>query len=243
MLGKRRIHFSGAGRRAEPEAGRRAEPEAGAPDRLEEWGGPHTAPQNTAMSVTAKQLSKSGARGKDIDNLIREQIHLIDDRLLRAERTWGRNVVAHDLPTMFGVPGLDKKDAQRIVYSAIIRSYDKRGFETRLLLETERSTLFLAWMTDLDVEEVAAMNALIRARRIKPNDLPRFLNHGLAGAPRSAAAAREGRTPPAPAMAVADGDRAMQPRGGMESAPAGAGTRAAPAAITSAEQALLRAGT
>ena len=126
------------------------------------------------MSVTAKQLSKSGARGKDLDAIVREQLQIIDDKLLRADRTWGRNVVAHELPTLVALPGLDKQNAQRIVYSAVIRSIDKRGFETRLLLEDEKTTLYIAWVTDLEAGEVAAMNDLIRERRIQKAELPGF---------------------------------------------------------------------
>ena len=37
------------------------------------------------MSVTAKQLSKSGARGKDLDAIVREQLQIVDDKLLRAD--------------------------------------------------------------------------------------------------------------------------------------------------------------
>src|SRR5579863_3814221 len=104
------------------------------------------------MSVTAKKLSKSGARGKEMDAIIREQLQIIDDRLTRAERTWGRNVVSHDLPTNLAMPGLDKRDAQRIVYCAIVRSLTARGFEVRLLLEEDRSAVYMAWVTDLDLE-------------------------------------------------------------------------------------------
>lgn len=126
------------------------------------------------MSVTAKQLSKSGARGKDLDAIVREQLQIVDDKLLRADRTWGRNVVAHELPMLVALPGLDKQNAQRIVYSAVIRSIDKRGFETRIMLENEKTTLYIAWVTDLEAGEVAAMNELIRERRIQKAELPAF---------------------------------------------------------------------
>lgn len=119
------------------------------------------------MSVTAKQLSKSGARGKDLDAVVREHLQIIDDKLLKADRTWGRNVITHDLPTMLALPGLDKKDAQRIVYSTILRSLENRGFETRIVLEPDYTKIFIVWMTDLNSEEIEAMNTLIRTKRIQ----------------------------------------------------------------------------
>jgi hypothetical protein len=189
------------------------------------------------MSVSAKQLSKSGARGKDLDAVVREHLQIIDDKLLKADRTWGRNVVTHDLPTVLALPGLDKKDAQRIVYSTILRSLDRRGFETRILLEPDFTTVYIAWMTDLDIEEVEAMNALIRAKRIQRDALETFVQRGAAPAPRAATAVRQGRAEPAPPMTVAD-DGIMKPRGGMGYVPS-TEVRAAPAGMSLAEAALL----
>jgi hypothetical protein len=192
------------------------------------------------MAVSAKQLSKSGARGKDLDALVREHLQIIDDKLLHADRTWGRNVVTYDLPVSLTLPGLEKKDGQRIVYSAILRSLQKRGFEARILLIPDRTTIFIAWMTDLDVTEVEAMNALIRAARITEAEVPKFIQTGALPAPRSAIAAREGRAEPAPPMRVAGEDLEMRPRGGVKPE-AGAATRPTPAPASSAEAAILAA--
>ncbi len=134
------------------------------------------------MSVTAAQLSKSGARGKDLDAVVREQLLMIDDRLLRAERTWGRNVLRCDLPTNLTFPGLNKKDAQRIIYSMIVRSLQDRGFGVRLLLQAEVTALFLEWHTDLSTEEVDAMMRLIRQVIITADDVPAFLEQKGAAA-------------------------------------------------------------
>lgn len=132
------------------------------------------------MSVTAKQLSKSGARGKDLDAVVREHLQIIDDKLLKADRTWGRNVITHDLPTMLALPGLDKKDAQRIVYSTILRSLENRGFETRIVLEPDFTKIFIVWMTDLNSQEIEAMNTLIRTKRIQPELVETFVQREAA---------------------------------------------------------------
>jgi len=130
------------------------------------------------MSVTAKQLSRSGAKGKDLDAVVREQLLIIDDRLQRTERTWGRNVLAHDLPTNFAFPGLEKKNAQRIIYAAVVKSLLDRGFVARLLLEADRTVLLLEWVTDLNSEEIDAMNDLISRVRIAPEDVKGFCARG-----------------------------------------------------------------
>ena len=128
------------------------------------------------MSVTAQQLSKSGAKGKELDAIVREQLLIIDDRLQRAERTWGRNIVSQDLPTNFVLPGLEKRDAQRIIYTAVVRSLQERGFKVRLLLDSDITTVYLEWVTDLNSTEVDAMNRLIRTVRIGPDDLEAYLD-------------------------------------------------------------------
>ena len=134
------------------------------------------------MSLTAKQLSKSGARGKELDTLVREQLHILDDHLQRSERTWGANFVVYDLPTSFNFPGLDKKDAQRIVYTAVIKSLRERGFEVRLLLVPERTALYVKWVTDLNSAEIEAMNRLITEVRIAPEAVEAFLADGAPAA-------------------------------------------------------------
>ncbi len=173
------------------------------------------------MSVTAKQLSKSSAQGKEIDIVIREQLQIIDDKLLRAPRSWGRNVVTHDLPTtLVGIQGLDKKDAQRVVYSAVLRSLDGRGFDTAIVLGAECTRLYIAWATRLSLDEVEAMNTLIRSRRLEPGAVEEFLTRR--GGPRE----------------VLPGGREMRPRGGVVR-PGDAETRAEPAPPSAAEAALL----
>jgi hypothetical protein len=159
------------------------------------------------MSVTAKQLSKSGAKGKDLDSIVREQLLIIDDRLQRADRTWGRNIISQDLPTNFTFAGLEKKDAQRIIYTAIVRSLQERGFSVRLLLDPDRTTCFLEWVTDLNSEEVHAMNRLIRQVRIGADQVEEFLSRdtGHGGLPINII----GAEPPNPAM-PASGPRGLQ---------------------------------
>jgi hypothetical protein len=175
------------------------------------------------MSVRADQLSKSGARSGDIDGIVREQLRIIDEKLLRHERIWGHNVVMFDLPTQLSLPGLNLADAQRIVYAMIIRSIDERLFETRLLLnkETQKNTLFISWMTDLDATEVEAMNALISSKVIRAEEVADFIANGNTKGSQAATVVRNGRGKQPEPMHVTNRGRVMQPRGGV-AAPASA---------------------
>jgi len=126
------------------------------------------------MSVTAKQLSQSGVRRKDIDTIIREQLQIIDDRLLRSERSWGRNVAAVEVPSNFNIPGLKRQDGQRLVYSTLIRSLANRGFDVGIQMDKDRTTLYVAWEASLNQEEIDAMNKLIGDHRLRAEDVAGF---------------------------------------------------------------------
>ena len=163
------------------------------------------------MSVTAKQLSQSGVRRKDIDTLVREQLQIIDDRLLRAERSWGRNVTPIELPSNFAIPGLRRQDGQRLVYSTIIRSLANRGFDVGIQMEKDRTTLYVAWDSNLNQEEIDALNKLISDHRLMAGDVPGFrLPRAEKGRPAAQPAAApaggpsragEDRAPPPPSAA------------------------------------------
>jgi len=103
----------------------------------------------------------------------------IDDALIRAPKAWGRNCVTYQLPLNPSIPGLGIKDAQRVVYSTIIADLERRKFDVRLMLEPARSTLFVAWETKLDVNEINAMSALIKAKRIGPEEVKAFKEVGF----------------------------------------------------------------
>lgn len=190
-------------------------------------------------AVTAKTLSKSGTYGKEIDSIVREYTQIIDDKLLRHDRTWGRNVVFHDLPTNLTLPGLKKADAQRMMYSAIIRAYEKRGFEVAIVLKDEMSRIYIAWATELSGEEVAAMSALIMARRIEESEIEQFRREGRISAPEIR---RPGEPEPTAKMREKR-EREMRARGGVvnNEPPRPASPEPSKHAISAAEAALLEA--
>lgn len=125
------------------------------------------------MAVHAEALGRTGSKGREIGDTVREQLRIIDERLTRHDKTWGRNVVLYDLPVAFTFPGLSKANAQRLIYSGVIRSLEERGFEVRIVLEPEpeRSTLAVMWVTDVDKAEIEAMSAVVKKARISREEL------------------------------------------------------------------------
>lgn len=127
------------------------------------------------MAVTTKSLSKLSSKTKELESIIREHLQIIDDKLLHSDKSWGRNLITHDLPTSFVFPGLEKKDAQRMIYSNIIKSLEHRGFEVKILLEAERTILYIRWTCDQDTHELDTMNSIIRDSRIQTSEIESFI--------------------------------------------------------------------
>lgn len=143
------------------------------------------------MAVTAKELCRSGGKGRALHAIVSDQLLLIDERLRGAATAWGRNSITVNLPIQFSCPGFGKKDSQRIIYSMIIRSLRERGFEVRILLERMRTLLYVEWVADVSPGEVAAMNRLIQEAHITAPELSRLSRGGAK--PRAGPARRPER--------------------------------------------------
>jgi len=127
--------------------------------------------------VTAEQMSKSGAKSKDIERVVKEQLAMIDDKLQQTERSWGQNWKTYELPQTFQIMGLEKKDAQRIIYSMIVTEMERRGFQVKLILEPDITLIVLGWITELNVAEVDAMNETLKRSRITRAELTTLISN------------------------------------------------------------------
>ena len=126
--------------------------------------------------ITVSQLSKSSLRAKELTNIIKEHLFIIDDKILKSNKTWGRNVIVHELPTTFvNISGADRSDIQRLLYSAILKNLEKRGFETKILLDVSKTVLYIAWVTEYSREDIDNMNIIIQKNRISPKDVDTFM--------------------------------------------------------------------
>jgi hypothetical protein len=126
--------------------------------------------------ITVTKLSKSLLKAKELDNVIKEQLFIIDDKLLKSNKTWGRNVITHDLPTTFTLIGADRRDIQRLIYSSILKHLEKRGFETKLLLNQDVAILYIAWDCEYKQEDLDNMDSIIKQNMIHPNNIDDFIN-------------------------------------------------------------------
>lgn len=152
------------------------------------------------MALRVSDLQTAVVSTSALQNQIREQLQMIDTRIREADRVFGRNVITVSLPATFGVPGLEKMEQQRFVYSEIIDSLKKRDFEVRIWLGQDSATLYIAYVVNFNPEQVDAMTEIIKGAMVKTEDIPKFVDPGSKAAtgpqPTRSPAAGRSRKPP-----------------------------------------------
>jgi hypothetical protein len=128
------------------------------------------------MALRVEDLQTALVSTSALENQVREQLLLIDTRIRESDRVFGENLITVNLPTSFGVPGLDKMEQQRFVYSEIIDSLKLRKFEVRIFLGKDSATIYIKYVVRFNVDQVEAMSDIIRASVIKAEEIPTFVN-------------------------------------------------------------------
>ena len=62
-----------------------------------------------------------------------------------------------------------------MIYSKILKSLEKRGFEVKILLENDRTILYIIWISEYNIEELESMNSIIKTNRIQIIDVEAFV--------------------------------------------------------------------
>ena len=90
----------------------------------------------------------------------------IDRRLGTHPIAYGRNCLTHELPVTFPDSTLDRADAQRFLYSAVVAAYTERGFDCRLVIGRQKTILHLYWDVAISKELKADADRILRASRV-----------------------------------------------------------------------------
>lgn len=129
------------------------------------------------MSVTVKQINDICMKNKDLETLVKEQLQIIDDKILHSDKSIGNNYITHYLPvTMPGLVGIERQDAQRIVYSSIICSLEKRGFNIKIVLNESSTILYIAWKAELNQGSLETMNKIIKSKLVTNTELQKIIS-------------------------------------------------------------------
>ena len=116
-----------------------------------------------AILATADSVNNNAKLQANIDVIVKEQLEIINSKIINHNVCWGRNVITYQLPINFVVNGLQKRDAQRIVYSKTISDLKKRKFEVRITLDPndDKNLLYIAWKVGYDDKECSNMRKVI----------------------------------------------------------------------------------
>lgn len=109
------------------------------------------------MSLNVKKLNRRAVNQRQIDAIVREQLVLIYAAVGRVPARWGTNSVSFDLPQNLAFSGLEKKDAQCVVYYGIVRQLTKDGYDVKIRSSERKTTLVLEWTTGIPQEELDDM--------------------------------------------------------------------------------------
>jgi hypothetical protein len=124
--------------------------------------------------IPAKKVCKLGYKPSLIKAFVRAQTDILNAKIQRSEKKWGKNMVIHVLPEFFNIPGLSKENAQKLIYSQIIIKCKSAGYRVRLNLgvlpkspnipdekKKPRNILAVIWDSDLSEEELNTMDQII----------------------------------------------------------------------------------
>jgi hypothetical protein len=109
------------------------------------------------MSLNVKKLNRRAVNQRQIDAIVREQLGLIYAAVGRVPTRWGTNSVSFDLPQNLAFSGLEKKDAQCVVYYGIVRQLTKDGYDVKIRSSERKTILVLEWTTGIPQDELDEM--------------------------------------------------------------------------------------
>lgn len=119
------------------------------------------------MSVpTVKTLQERVQQGPALQDYLEGQLNNFDRIINAHPTTYGRNMIRLELPTAPDIAGLERSDAQRVLYAQLAAIYCKRGFDARVSVQKTRSTLFLFFDVKISAEVDASLSRFLHSRTV-----------------------------------------------------------------------------
>jgi aspartyl/asparaginyl-tRNA synthetase len=115
--------------------------------------------------LQASSLKSNESQKKYIKSVIKDLLNTIDSELKESHKDSKQNLETK-LPITFTIPNMNNADAQRIVYSSIIESLEKRGFIVEIEIKSTSTVLYIRWLNDEEHKEIQIQN-LILAKHAK----------------------------------------------------------------------------
>ncbi len=118
---------------------------------------------------TVASLQKKIQQGSLLQDYIEGQVTGFDHIINSHATRYGRNMIQLSLPTAPDIAGLERSDAQRVLYAHLIGIYCRRGFDARLKMDEVRATLLLFFDVVIEASVDASMSRLLQARDVNPS--------------------------------------------------------------------------
>ena len=115
--------------------------------------------------ITVQQLSRSVLQGTVLNDIIREQLIIIDKKILGSAKQIGENKITYDLPVTFTL-NLHLYNTKIMVYFHIIKNLENRGYTVKLDLEKNKARIHIEWVIGLDRSNIEDMEKYLQSKSI-----------------------------------------------------------------------------
>lgn len=98
----------------------------------------------------------------ELDNLTKT----LDANIEKAN-TEGHSEIYFSLPVNFAITGLDRSDAQLVIYSRLIEIYERNGFKVKMKVRPDETIMNIKWIANFDENEKERMKRLFSSHLFK----------------------------------------------------------------------------
>ena len=113
--------------------------------------------------ITVQQISRSVLQGSVLNDIIREQLIIIDKKILGLAKQIGENTLTYDLPVTFTTTPTNSTDTKIMVYYHILKNLESRGYTVTLDLEG-KARLHIEWVIGLDRSNIENMEHYLQSK-------------------------------------------------------------------------------
>ena len=107
--------------------------------------------------TTVSQINRAVMQGTVINDIVREQLLVVDKKILNSNKSIGENTIYYDLPVAFPNITTDRNDARILVYYNVLQSLEKRGFNVNIKLSESQARLTIKWTIGVTPESMGEM--------------------------------------------------------------------------------------
>lgn len=109
---------------------------------------------NTSVDIIdSKILKGSNAQKRYIDDYLNSIIIQINTSLKMAKHS-GAHCIIEEIPIVFDIPNMSNAESQRIIWSKVIETIQKKGFLVKINSNKDVCRLKIAWVSPVEEQEI-----------------------------------------------------------------------------------------